>query len=206
MTDELLSVWQSTPYPDLLTEIYWEGKRDFVPILADGAAVALAATLADKPRRILEIGTAIGYSGLLMLGVAPRAEMVTLDIDPDRLERATTRFVQAGAQERVRVIREDAMTFLSMTDMTFDFVLLDGPKAHYADMLPDLVRILEAGGRIFVDDVNYLGLVAGEEPVIHKHRTIVGNMRTFVKQVKEDARLEVTDLSGGDVLLIRKRI
>ena len=207
MTDELLAVWQATPFPDLLTEAYWEGKRDFVPILGDDAAVRLAQAIVElRPKRILEIGTAIGYSGLMMLGLAPEASMVTLDVDPDRLERANDRFARAGVQDRVRVIQEDAISFLGMTDMTFDFVLLDGPKGHYAEMTVDLLRVLSTDGRIFVDDVNYLGLVEGENEVIHKHRTIVCNMRAFVKRVKEDPSLEVRDLAtSGGAMIIRKR-
>lgn len=204
MTDEIKAIWRSTPYPEVLAEVYEEGKRDFVPILSDDAAVSLAQILdMEQPKRILEIGTAIGYSGLLMLGLT-NAQLVTIDIDQDRLERAQIHFGEANVGERVRVIQDDAVAVLGMMDMTFDFVLLDGPKGHYLDMLEDLIRVLKSGGLVFADDVDYLGLVQGDEKVVHKHRTIVTNMRAFVQAVKQDARLECVE-SLGNVLMLRKK-
>ena len=206
MIRSLDDVWQTTPYPEVLSEAYWEGKRDFVPILSDESAVALTERLAlNKPRRVLEIGTAIGYSGLLILGVAKGATLTTIDVDPDRLERARHYFEKAGVKGRVQVIEDDALKVLPMMDMTFDYILLDGPKGHYPEMLDDLLRLLTPDGEIYVDDVNYLGLVEGEAKVLHKHRTIVTKMREFVESVKEK-QLDKTVLPiAGGAMWIRKK-
>ncbi len=206
MIRSLDDVWQTTPYPEVLSEAYWEGKRDFVPILSDESAVALTERLAlNKPRRVLEIGTAIGYSGLLILGVAKGATLTTIDVDSDRLERARHYFEKAGVKGRVQVIEDDALKVLPMMDMTFDYIFLDGPKGHYPEMLDDLLRLLTPDGEIYVDDVNYLGLVEGEAKVLHKHRTIVTKMREFVESVKEK-QLDKTVLPiAGGAMWIRKK-
>ena len=206
MIRSLDDVWQTTPYPEVLAEAYWEGKRDFVPILSDESAVALTERLAlNKPRRVLEIGTAIGYSGLLILGVAKGATLTTIDLDPDRLERARHYFEKAGVKGRVQVIEDDVLKVLPMMDMTFDYIFLDGPKGHYPEMLDDLLRLLTPDGEIYVDDVNYLGLVEGKAKVLHKHRTIVTKMREFVESVKEK-QLDKTVLPiAGGAMWIRKK-
>ena len=180
-------------------------EREFIPIIERDAAELLIDTCkAARPTKILEIGTAIGYSGLIMLQASPTSTLTTVDIDEDRLALAEEWFEQAGVKDRVRIICEDASYLLTLLEDRFDFVFLDGPKAHYSSMLPDILRLTRQGGIIFVDDVGYQGLVDNGEYPPHKHRTIVTNMRKFIEDVAAlGLAAERYDVGQG-VMIIRR--
>lgn len=190
-----------------LAAIEHNARNAFVPVMAEDSAALLADQVyTRKPLRILEIGTAVGYSGLLMLGASPEAKLVTIDFDEGRLETARTNFSALGVSSRVQIIAEDVYYALPLLSGTFDFILLDGPKGHYREMLPTLLTLLSDAGCIFVDDVAYLGLVDGKDYPEHKHRTIVTNMREFIAATTNDTHLMVRQYpTTSGVLTIEKR-
>lgn len=192
---------------EILRGLHAYADKAFVPIMEDDSAGLLANCVAEvRPSRILEIGTAIGYSGLLMLSVAEGATLTTIDIDEARVDVARCAFEAAGEMQNVHIILDDAAYVLPMLEKPFDFILLDGPKGQYQAMLPDLLRLLTPEGMIFVDDTAYLGLVDNGEYPVHKHRTIVVNMRKFIQKINEDERLLVkTYATSSGVVTIQKR-
>lgn len=174
-----------------------------VPIIEDASLELLKSiVLARKPKKILEIGTAIGYSGLIMLSLSEEAFLTTIDIDEERLDLAEEYFRLANVDNRVRIIEEDANYVLTLLEGEYDFIFLDGPKAHYKSMLPHILRLLSKGGIIFVDDVYYHGWVKGNEYPSHKHRTIITNMRAFIKAVEEDIGLKATSYEVGQGIMV----
>lgn len=174
-----------------------------VPIIEEeGLSLLMTLVKEKQPKRILEIGTAIGFSGLNMLSQSDMAHLTTIDIDSQRLEKAEEYFSLAGVKERVRIIEDDANYILTLLEGEFDFIFLDGPKAHYKSMLPHILRLLAKGGIIFVDDVYYHGWVKGDAYPQHKHRTIITNMRAFIKAVEEDDTLKVTSYDVGQGIMV----
>ena len=189
---------------DVLDEQRAYAKEKFIPIMLDETAKFLSESVSSaQPKRILEIGTAIGYSGLLMLKASPMASLVTVDIDEERLLKAEEYFEAAGVRDRVKIIKEDACYLLTLLEEKFDYVLLDGPKSHYLAMLPYILKLTTDEATVFVDDVDYLGMVDGDDYPAHKHRTIVTNMRKFRDHVTNDATL-ITERLGQGVMIIRK--
>ena len=189
---------------DVIAEQKALALEKFIPIMDDeGSALLVETVRNEQPEKILEIGTAIGYSGTLMLTASPKATLVTVDIDEERLSYAEEFFEAAGLSKRVRIIKEDACYLLTLLEEKFDFVLLDGPKAHYSSMLDYLLKLTTEDATIFVDDVGYLGLVDNGDYPKHKHRTIVTNMRKFIERVESDATL-VSERYGQGVMIIKK--
>lgn len=192
---------------DLINELKQYGESHFVPIIESPADELLKDFVYKRqPHSILEIGTAIGYSALLMLSVAPDdCNMLTVDVNCDRLSIAEHYIKKAGLSERVRIVEEDANYLITLLEDKYDFIFLDGPKGHYETMLPYLIDLLNDGGMIFVDDVGYHGWVDDGQYPKHKHRTIITNMRSFIKKVSEDKNLKSQRIDVGQgVLVIEK--
>lgn len=192
---------------DLLREIEQYAEQYHVPIIEKDAAETLYNSVKEaRPYKILEIGTAIGYSGLLMLSAAPdTCTLTTVDIDTQRLEVAEKNFELGGVTDRVTVIEEDANYLITLLQGSYDYIFLDGPKAHYQTMLPYLLELLSPKGILFVDDVGYHGWVDDGTYPKHKHRTIITNMRSFLKGVEENKNIKSKRIDVGQgVLIIEK--
>lgn len=192
---------------DLLREIEQYAEQYHVPIIEKDAADVLYNSVKEaRPNKILEIGTAIGYSGLLMLSASSdNCTLTTVDIDTQRLELAEKNFEKGGVSDRVTVIEEDANYLITLLQGSYDYIFLDGPKAHYQTMLPYLLDLLNSNGILFVDDVGYHGWVDDGTYPKHKHRTIITNMRSFLKCVEENANIKSKRIDAGQgVLIIEK--
>lgn len=192
---------------ELLGEIERYAEENHVPIIEKDASEVLYNCVKEVgPHKILEIGTAIGYSGLLMLDASPAdCTLTTVDIDTRRLEIAEKNFAKAGVSNRVTVIEEDANYLITLLQGHYDFIFLDGPKGHYETMLPYLLDLLDSKGVMFVDDVGYHGWVDDGTYPKHKHRTIITNMRSFLKCVEDDKNIKSKRIDVGQgVLIIEK--
>ena len=158
-----------------------------VPIVREESAEFLRRFCEkNKPNRILEIGTAIGYSGLIMLE-ACEASLVTIEINEERLNIAKDTL----RGKKVEFILGDAYEEIQRLDGKFDLIFLDGPKSQYIKYLPHLLRLLDKNGYILADNILFNGLVESDEYPTHKHRTHILNMRKFLKTIKDDTRLNV---------------
>ena len=192
----------------MFEEIEKYAKENFIPIIRPKSRQILMDEVKKaSPSKILEIGSAIGYSGLCML-FASSASLVTIEKDEGRTAMARQNFERYNVAKRVQLINDDALkvlTNLAEEGSQFDFVFLDGPKGQYHKYLPLLTKLLVKGGTLFADNVSVMGLVDSTEPIAHKHRTMVVNMRKFLSDMSSSTQFESQILKVEDGILIAKR-
>lgn len=179
----------------------------YIPVVREKTAELLCDLIQKhKPKQILEIGTAIGYSGTLMLLSSLNSKLTTLDTNLTLCQKAEQTFTNYGVNDRVTILNVDALEFFKTNNKKYDFIFLDGPKGQYLKYLPYLKQCLNSGGICFCDDVLYFGMVKDDSLVIHKKITIVRNLRQFISLVQADPDFdsELLELEDG-VLLITKK-
>lgn len=170
-----------------------------IPVADDETLNYLLVTLkALQPRRILEIGTAVGLSAAAMLLACPDATVTTMELDEERYLEAKKNFKDLGLENRVTSYLGDAFEILTMMDGQFDFVFLDGPKAQYEKYLFDIKRLLKTGGVLFSDDVLLYGWVSGEEEAPQKRRSIVEKIRGYLDVLTNDESFTTAVLNVGE--------
>lgn len=169
-----------------------------IPVSSDEtlAFLRICAEMA-KPEKILEIGTAVGVSGICLL-THTCAELVTIEKNADFAAEAINNFKAFNLSDRVKVICGDAADVLPDLDGGFDFIFLDGPKVQYVKYLPQLKRLLKSGGVLFADDVLLYGWVNGEAEVPKKRKMLVEHIREYVRAVQEDEDFFTTVVDVGD--------
>ena len=197
------------PHP-VLVEMEAEAERDGIPIL-DRASGRILAVLAAGRVRIVEVGTAIGYSTLCMaLAQPPAGTIVTLDPDVSRTDRARAFWRRAGVpDDRIAVVNAPALVAFERADPElegpFDLAFLDAIKAEYAAYVDVLVPRLCAGALVVADNVLYHGLVAGRRDVDQEGpgaHASADAMRAFDAAVLSDPRFAAAILPVGDGLLV----
>lgn len=195
----------------ILTQLKIFAKENNVPILREQSGhILLQICKKNKPKNILEIGTAIGYSGILMLeGSGKTSTLTTLEKNPLRIEQAKANFQKANLQNRVTLLEGDAMTSLlslQSQQKTFDLILLDGPKGQYIKYLPILKNLLAPKAILFADDIYLHGWVKSQEKIPHKHRAMVMALRRFIDALSVDQTLKTQFLDIEDGLSISQKI
>lgn len=172
-----------------LEEIANRARKGYIPIIRDNTAQALIKVCKEKnPKRILEIGTAIGYSGLLMLQNC-QAFLYTIEKDEQRLAEAEKNFKLFGQEARVKLILDDALIALEKLcndNEKFDLIFLDGAKGQYIKYYPLIKKLLNHDGVLFTDNIYMHGMVKSEGKIAHKHRSMVVNLRKYIELLKND--------------------
>lgn len=160
-----------------------------VPIIGPESAALLTQTV-DKhqPRSILEIGSAIGYSALLMLEHAPAASLTAIELDPGRAALAAENFAAAGVDGRVTLLAGDAGILLPDLYGKYDMVFIDAAKGQYLDYLCKTMDKLLPGAVIFADNIRFRGWVFADSPPPRRYRTIVKRLRDYLDFVCADPR------------------
>ena len=173
----------------LLEDEYCYARENFIPIIRDESAKFLYDFVRrNKIKTVLEIGTAIGYSGNIILS-AGAERLVTVDINEKSLNVAMFAFEKTGYIDRVNVIKEDAMRViveLVERGERFDMIFLDGPKGQYINYLPYLTKLIGREGVIFADNVLLGGMVESNEKIPHRKRTMVNNLRKYLNIVNNE--------------------
>jgi predicted O-methyltransferase YrrM len=170
-----------------------------IPVADDETLNFLLVLLqAIQPKRILEIGTAVGLSGTAMLSVCPNARLTTMELEEERYLEAKQTFADFGVTDRVNAYLGDAGEILAMMDGEYDFVFLDGHKAQYEKYLFDLKRLMKKGATLFADDVLLYGWVSGEEPTPQKRQSIVDKIRSYLHTITEDKDFSTSVINLGD--------
>lgn len=163
-------------------------KEHFVPIIRDKSSKYLFDFIKkNNIKSVLEIGTAIGYSGSIILS-AGAEKLVTIDINADSLNVARNTFEKLGYSDRVEIFNKDAKIVIEEllgNGYTFDMVFLDGAKGQYYRYLPVLTKLLGNGGIIFADNVLLQGMVESQEKIPHGKRTMVVNLRKYLDIVSK---------------------
>ncbi|MBR2467923.1 MAG: O-methyltransferase [Clostridia bacterium] len=190
-----------------MKEILAYARENHIPVLLEDTA-KLLFNLAYKlqPKNMLEIGTAIGYSGTLLLS-ASKTSLTTIENFESNYDLAKKHFDSAGISENVNMLFGDAfdvLNDLASQNKKYDFIFLDGPKGQYIKYLPILKNLLSDGGLLVSDNVHFKGMVFMEGTIPHKKRTIVVNLRKFLDAVKEDPEFEWKELKLGDGVMLSK--
>ena len=177
-------------------------RENKVPIAEPETARLLSVlTKLIKPKRILEVGCAIGYSSAIMAqGLAPNGEIITIEYDAKTAEIARNNIKKAGLSDKITVVEGDAKDYLSYIDEdeSFDIVFLDGPKAHYLFMLDDAVRLLKKGGLLISDNILFKGMTADDDHFARRKVTIINRLREYIDALMAHPQLETSILSQGD--------
>lgn len=188
-------------HTELLEEIEREAKRDFVPVIRREMQSFLKTLLAVRqPRAILEVGTAVGFSALLMCEHAhPEAHITTIEKYEKRIPVARENFRRAGAEERITLLEGDAAEYLGQLCGPFDFIFMDAAKGQYIHFLPDVLRLLEPGGILVSDNVLQDGeLIESRFAVERRNRTTHSRMREYLYELKHHPQLVTSILPLGD--------
>ncbi len=186
----------------ILADMREYADKNAVPIVEPETArfISVMAKLV-RPKRALEIGSAIGYSAMLISrGLAEDGTVTTLEYNPEMAAAARENIQRAGLSDRITVVEADAKDYLSYIegDGEFDYIFLDGPKAHYIYMLDDCARLLRKGGVLIADNVLYKGMTAENSLVIRRKITIVKRLRKFIDALTARNDMETSVLSIGD--------
>ena len=171
---------------DYLNKIEKKALEDFVPVIRKDTQQFLKLLLSvKKPKRILEIGTAVGFSALLMAEYNPIAcEIVTIENYAKRIPIARANFKEAGRESQITLLEGDAQALLPSLEGSFDFIFMDAAKGQYIYFLPELVRLLKAEGILVTDNVLQDGdIIESRFAVTRRNRTIHKRMRRFLYEV-----------------------
>ncbi len=181
-----------------------------VPIVEPETARLLEVmTEIKKPRNALEVGTAIGYSAVLMArALADGGKITTVECNGDMVKIARENIEKAGLSDRINVVEADAKDYLSYIeeDGAFDLIFLDGPKAHYIYMLDECVRLLKKGGLLISDNVLYKGMIADDNHVVRRKITIVKRLRKYIDALMAHKELKTMLLPLGDGVTVSVKI
>lgn len=175
-------------------------RERYIPVVLDDAKQLLYNTVKQaQPHNILEIGTAIGYSGIVMLSACSCARLNTVEISEESAAMARSNFSSFGYADRVNIFVGDALQIVPMLSGNYDFIFLDGPKGQYLKLFHYLNDLLTEGGTLVCDNVLYKGLVEHvPQDKRHKHITVARNMRAFLDALTADARYDTVLHRVGD--------
>ena len=180
-----------------------ENREEGVPtILTDGLNELLLIASIRQPKKILELGTASGCSGIALLKTLPDAVLYTVESRESSFLKAKENFFAYGVSSRVRQFLGDASEFLDGTEEKFDFVFLDCNKSKYKELYGKIKKIMSDGSVLFADNVLFRGYVTEELKVPHRFRTIQRNMTDFLKLITQDEDLITTISDVGDGISI----
>jgi len=184
----------------LLMRLEKEAHAEKIPII-QLPSIQLIRTLllTHRPKSILEVGTAIGYSTIWLAQAAPEAKIVTMEIDPDRIQRALTNFEAAGVSQRVELVAGDAGEGLS-SRYRFDCLFLDAAKGQYKHYLDLYLPHLEPGGVVICDNILFKGLVAEEHIENKRWAPMVKKLQDFNAYLMNHPDLDTSMIPIGDGL------
>lgn len=174
-----------------------------VPIIReDGADILVNVISAAKPVSILEIGTAIGYSTILMAQASPVAKIITIEKDEERFRLANEYISRAGFSHQINALLGDAEELLPTLTEKFDAVFIDAAKGHYLSNLKAILSNLEAGAVIIADNILFRGLVNSQTIVPRRFRTIVKRLEAYLNFVQNDPDFETKIYVVGDGIAV----
>lgn len=189
-----------------LEKIKQKALQEHIPIIMDDTLEVVADILSQiKPKKILEIGTAVGYSAMCFSKYLQEDGWIdTIEREKERIEEAKENIQRVGVKDRIHIWEGDAVEILPTMQENYDMVFIDAAKGKYPFFLKEALRMLAPQGVILADNVSYKGYVMGDYNK-HKQRTAVRNLREYISEVTQNPDLETKILEVGDGLAISKR-
>lgn len=191
---------------DILEKIEKEAHEDNVPIIRKEMESFLRVMLELKrPKRILELGTAVGYSAILMSEcIEKKSKIVTIENYEKRIPIAKQNIKDAGKEKVIELLEGDAMEIMpTLQENQFDFVFMDAAKAQYIHFLPEVMRLMKKGAVLITDNVLQEGdLIESKYVVRRRDRTIHKRMREYLEVVKNSKNLETSIVPIGDGITV----
>lgn len=190
---------------EILDQIEKEAIAAYVPIIRKEMQSFLKLLLAmQKPMRILEVGTAVGFSAILMAQYAPAdCKIVTIENYEKRIPVAKENFKRAGKDEQITLLEGDAMQILPTLSGEFDMIFMDAAKGQYINFMPDILRLLKSGGVLVSDNVLQDGdIIESHYVVERRNRTIYKRMREYMYKLTHNEGLVTAVLPVGDGITV----
>ncbi len=181
--------------------------KNYIPILLPETAAFLRQMIVlSAPKKVLEIGTAIGYSGHIFLANSD-CKLFTIEKSEENVELAKKFFRESGFGDRVIVYCGDADEIVPLMEGQFDFIFLDGPKSKYIQYYPKLKEMLKQDGILFCDNVIFNGWVSGATEINPKKASIIIKLREFLDTLCSDTDFmtSILDVGDGVALSIKRK-
>ena len=178
-----------------------------VPIVQKETAKFLELMISmNRPKRILELGTAIGYSAILMnLTSGGLCEVTTIERDEKMIELAKANIEKYGLQSKIMILQGDCLEVLENLRGEYDMIFMDAGKAHYNHFLPHCLRLLNKEGALIADNVLFRGMVASKELAKRRKITIIKRMQTYLELVSNNDELITSVIPMGDGISVTVR-
>lgn len=186
---------------ELLNRIEQEALRTYVPIIRREMQSFLKLMLELKcPMKILEVGTAVGFSALFMNEYAPKGcKITTIEKYEKRIPIARENFIKAGKEKEITLLEGDALEVMRGLTDTYDFIFMDAAKGQYIHFLPEVLRLLEEGGVLISDNVLQDGdIIESRYGIVRRNRTIHTRMREYLYVLKNHEQLTTAVIPIGD--------
>ncbi len=186
-----------------LNKIKQKALEEHIPIIMDDTLEVIAKYLTKiKPEKILEIGTAVGYSAMCFSEyLSESGKIDTIERDTDRIIEAKENIKKVGVEDKINIYEGDAVEILPTLNDKYDVVFIDAAKGKYPFFLKESIRMIKQNGIIFADNILYKGYVMSDYNK-HKQRTAVRNLREYIKEVTENPNIETEIIEVGDGLAI----
>lgn len=198
----------ATPNSEFADELEKYSLETNVPIVRKEMQTLMKFLLAmKKPLSILEVGTAIGFSAILMAeNTTDNCHITTIEKYEKRIPIAKENFIKSGYNDRITFLEGDATEILKNLEGPFDFIFMDAAKGQYINFFPDIMRLLSADGILLSDNVMQDGDILESRYVVERrNRTIYARMRDYLYELTHDPRLESVILPVGDGVTISVR-
>ncbi len=190
-----------------LQKIKEKALEDKIPIIMDDTLEVVQKLLQEqKPNKILEIGTAVGYSAICFSKyLSENGKIDTIERDTERVKEARENIKKAEVEDKINIYEGDAVEILPNLTDKYDVVFIDAAKGKYPFFLKEAMRMLNENGLIIADNVLYKGYVMSDYNK-HKQRTAVRNLREYISEITENPNLKTEILEVGDGLSISRKI
>ena len=200
---------RQAPVTDALKELEEFARRENIPIIPHETVAFFRLFLQTmQPKSILEIGTAIGFSALLMAEQVPDARITTIDRNEEMIGFAKENFARFDQRNQITLLEGDAVDLLEHIEQRFDLIFMDSAKSKYIVFLPEVLKRLEVGGVVILDDIFQGGDVARDIMDVRRgQRTIYRGLQRLFDATLDHPGLTASLIPLGDgILMIRKNL
>ena len=185
-----------------LEKVKQKALENYVPIVMDDSLEVIKEILVkENPKRILEIGTAVGYSASQFAKYAKESVIDTIELNEERYNEAKENIKNIGIDDRINIYLGNAVEILPTLNEKYDVIFIDANKGKYPVFLQEAIRLSKKGSIIIADNILYKGYVMSDYNN-HKQRTAVRHLREYIKETTENEKLETKILEVGDGLAI----